>query len=79
VWVSLLKEAITEPSAHRGPQPGSQAGVVDAPDAGVNFSPKRLPGRDFRRIFLLIHGIDEVDAASSATALGSVMASLTPN
>jgi hypothetical protein len=32
----------TEPSADRGPQRGSPAGVVDAPDARSNSSNKEL-------------------------------------
>ena len=32
---------IAEPSADRGPRRGSPAGVVDAPDAKVNFAVSR--------------------------------------
>jgi hypothetical protein len=40
LWVSLklTDRAFTEPSADRGPQRGSPAGVVDAPDASVNLN-----------------------------------------
>jgi hypothetical protein len=39
IWVLTSEsEAITEPSADQGPQPGGPAGVVDVPDPRVTFA-----------------------------------------
>jgi hypothetical protein len=41
VWSSEI-DYLTEPSAGRGPQWGSPAGVVDAPDAGVKLRTQQV-------------------------------------
>ena len=66
----------TEPCADRGPQRGSPAGVVDAPDAAINFGDNDKQNGDSRK---LLGSLEEVigefiqlTLASGATALGSV-------
>jgi hypothetical protein len=56
-------EPITEPSADRGPQRGSPAGVVDAPDAKLNSEYLVNPSN---------YHHPNLSLASGAAALGSV-------
>ena len=57
-----------EPSADRGARRGSPAGVVDAPDARVNFGVYRSSDES---VHLIVR--TRLTLASGATALGSVI------
>jgi len=43
----LRSDVHTEPSADRGPQRGSPAGVVDAPDCKLNLTSSGCKGQAF--------------------------------
>src|SRR5882672_7201991 len=66
----LRSDVHREPTADRGPQRGSPAGVVDAPDAKLNLTSSGANVRYFREPH------PRLTLAAGATALGSVIGPL---